>query len=170
MLLRSVGMALLGLVIATQSGCCLLHKFCCWKKSCEFCGSGCGEVYWSEWHNDPPDCLDPCNRCGNYVGPQCCTDGCGCKAQSPPCDGDCGGSCSSCGGGGGFGGCSSGGCGCGGHGSAPASHGSYPSGQYTSDQVFDDGAVMQGPTGPQTYYEGRQQPRRYTGSTSRPIR
>jgi len=158
MLLRSVGMVLLGLVIATQSGCCLLHKFCCWKKSCEFCGDGCGEVYWSEWHNDPPDCLDPCNRCGNYVGPQCCTDGCGCKAQSPPCESDYVGGC---------------GCGCGGHGPGPgpASYGSAPGGQYSSDQVFEDGAMMQGaPSGPQTYYEGRQQPRRYTGSSARPVR
>ncbi|QDU57483.1 hypothetical protein [Aeoliella mucimassa] len=32
--------------------------------------AGCdGELYWSEWHNDPPQCTDPCNRCGTYVGP-----------------------------------------------------------------------------------------------------
>jgi len=41
------------------------------------CGSSCGcssEVYWSEWHNDPPCCRDPCDRCGNWIGPS----GCGC--------------------------------------------------------------------------------------------
>ena len=35
------------------------------------CGcTGCdGELYWSEWHNDPPRCCDPCDHCGNWVGP-----------------------------------------------------------------------------------------------------
>ncbi|MCI0333798.1 MAG: hypothetical protein L0228_11320 [Planctomycetes bacterium] len=36
------------------------------------CGSGCGcseEVYWSEWHNDPPRCCDPCDCHGNWIGP-----------------------------------------------------------------------------------------------------
>jgi hypothetical protein len=42
------------------------------------CGgcSGCSdEAYWCEWHNDPPRCCDPCDRCGNWVGPS----GCGCE-------------------------------------------------------------------------------------------
>jgi hypothetical protein len=26
-------------------------------------------LYWSEWHNDPPQCCDPCDRCGNWIGP-----------------------------------------------------------------------------------------------------
>ena len=31
------------------------------------CGSGCGEVYFGEWLNTPPDCADPC--CGDqWVG------------------------------------------------------------------------------------------------------
>ena len=30
--------------------------------------SGCGEKYWSEWHNDPPSCGDPCDGCGNWTG------------------------------------------------------------------------------------------------------
>ncbi|MEZ6096952.1 MAG: hypothetical protein R3C03_22475 [Pirellulaceae bacterium] len=31
------------------------------------CGGGCGEVYYGEWVNSPPDCSDPC--CGNqFVG------------------------------------------------------------------------------------------------------
>jgi hypothetical protein len=39
---------------------------------CKPCGcSGCGgELYWSEWHNDPPRCCDPCDRHGNWIGPQ----------------------------------------------------------------------------------------------------
>jgi len=58
--------------------CCLKHVgFChvCWEvvdvlSGC--CSSGCGcdeEVYWSEWHNDPPRCCDPCDCYGNWVGP-----------------------------------------------------------------------------------------------------
>jgi hypothetical protein len=36
-----------------------------------FCGcTGCdGELYWNEWHNDPPRCCDPCDCHGNWVGP-----------------------------------------------------------------------------------------------------
>ncbi len=31
------------------------------------CGGGCGEVYYGEWQNSPPDCVDPC--CGSqFVG------------------------------------------------------------------------------------------------------
>ncbi len=37
------------------------------------CGGGCGgcdsELYWNEWHNDPPRCSDPCDNCGNWIGP-----------------------------------------------------------------------------------------------------
>jgi hypothetical protein len=36
------------------------------------CTGGCGcseEVYWSEWHNDPPRCCDPCDCYGNWTGP-----------------------------------------------------------------------------------------------------
>jgi hypothetical protein len=35
------------------------------------CGcSGCdSEFYWSEWHNDPPRCCDPCDHYGNWTGP-----------------------------------------------------------------------------------------------------
>lgn len=37
---------------------------------CLFGNTGCsGEIYWDEWHNDPPRCCDPCNRCGQWVGP-----------------------------------------------------------------------------------------------------
>lgn len=37
------------------------------------CGSGCGEVYWNEWACDPPECCDPCDTYGCWVGPQQCS-------------------------------------------------------------------------------------------------
>lgn len=66
------------------SGCGLSNHYCvdgsgseCGNGSCSerlvhrlACGSGCGEVYWGEWISDPPDCADPCDQCGNYVGPR----------------------------------------------------------------------------------------------------
>ena len=33
-------------------------------KSCLTCGSGCGEIYWGEWTNSPPDSCDPCGSYG----------------------------------------------------------------------------------------------------------
>lgn len=40
---------------------------------CLGCVGGCGgcdkELYWSEWHNDPPRCCDPCDSHGGWVGP-----------------------------------------------------------------------------------------------------
>lgn len=39
---------------------------------------GCsGELYWSEWYNDPPACCDPCDDCGHYRGPTCTACGSG---------------------------------------------------------------------------------------------
>lgn len=38
---------------------------CCPNGGC----GGCGELYWNEWHSDPPSCCDPCNDCGDWVGP-----------------------------------------------------------------------------------------------------
>jgi hypothetical protein len=33
------------------------------------CGQqGCGDVYWHEFHSDPPDCCDPCDEYGNWTG------------------------------------------------------------------------------------------------------
>ena len=43
------------------------------------CGSGCGEVYYDEWCNDPPACCDPCDSCGNFAG----GGGCGCGWWNP---------------------------------------------------------------------------------------
>jgi hypothetical protein len=59
---------------------------CCSTGCGDACGTGCGaccsngcggegcggcssELYWSEWHNDPPRCCDPCDRHGNWTGP-----------------------------------------------------------------------------------------------------
>jgi hypothetical protein len=56
----------------------LLNKCC----GCSGCDS---ELYWSEWHNDPPRCCDPCDRCGNWVGPSYGHDG---PYESYPADGD----------------------------------------------------------------------------------
>jgi hypothetical protein len=54
--------------------CCVLdwlHNHCCSCNSC--CHPGCGEVYWCEWVNDPPDCCDPCDPCyGCWTGPRDC--------------------------------------------------------------------------------------------------
>jgi hypothetical protein len=33
-----------------------------------WCGPSCGERYWGDFYSDPPDCSDPCDRCGNYTG------------------------------------------------------------------------------------------------------
>lgn len=33
-----------------------------------WCGPVCGERYWGDFHGDPPDCYDPCDCYGNYVG------------------------------------------------------------------------------------------------------
>lgn len=40
----------------------LLHPIC-WG-----CDGGCGEMYWGDFHGDPPDLCDPCDRCGNWTG------------------------------------------------------------------------------------------------------
>jgi hypothetical protein len=42
---------------------------CCCCGGCCDCGGCSCEMYWSEWHNDPPQCCDPCDRCGNWIGP-----------------------------------------------------------------------------------------------------
>ena len=52
------------------------------------CGSGCGECYWSDFHSEPPDNCDPCDRYGNWTGGSC---GGGCGAGCRGCGADCGG-------------------------------------------------------------------------------
>jgi hypothetical protein len=35
----------------------------------KLCGcTGCGELYWNEWHSDPPACREPCDCMGAYTG------------------------------------------------------------------------------------------------------
>ncbi|MBN2024412.1 MAG: hypothetical protein JW809_16650 [Pirellulales bacterium] len=41
---------------------------------------GCGERYWGDFHGDPPDCRDPCDRSGNWTGGPCA--GCGITSES----------------------------------------------------------------------------------------
>ena len=36
-----------------------------------WCGPNCGERYWGDYYNDPPDCCDPCDCHGNYTGGGC---------------------------------------------------------------------------------------------------
>jgi hypothetical protein len=31
-------------------------------------GHGCGEVYWNDYYNDPPDVCEPCDGYGNWTG------------------------------------------------------------------------------------------------------
>ena len=89
--------------------------------ACGGCGAceGCGELYIDPWINHPPDCCDPCDRCGNYNGQSCgkcrsvffgvaslwgyrCGDtGCN-ECENAGCTGGCGvsdGCCDSCDGG-----------------------------------------------------------------------
>jgi hypothetical protein len=67
------------------SGCGhLLSVLCC----CNPCAGCSGETYWSEWHNDPPRCQDPCNCHGDWIGPG---NGGGCCPSCGPCDGGCAG-------------------------------------------------------------------------------
>jgi hypothetical protein len=78
--------------------CCghILSYLCC-LNPCAGCG---GETYWSEWHNDPPRCEDPCNCHGDWIGPGCCPR---CEPCCGSCEGGCccgcNGGCNSCGGG-----------------------------------------------------------------------
>jgi len=45
---------------------------------------GCGERYWGDWYGDPPDCNDPCDYYGNYMGGGCSTCGGGGMAAGIP--------------------------------------------------------------------------------------
>ncbi len=38
-----------------------------------WCGDGCGDVYWGDFHGDPPDMCDPCDNHGNYSGSGGCS-------------------------------------------------------------------------------------------------
>lgn len=74
MLKRTISVALIALLLGA-SGCCGPIGQCIPRK---FCGSGCGELYISDWHNYPPECQDPCDCHGDYTG------GKGSKYSGPP--------------------------------------------------------------------------------------
>jgi hypothetical protein len=71
------------------------------------CGSGCGEVYWGEWINHPPDYCDSCDHQGNWTGGGACGASCwhpfqglrnlwGYRFASAGCESGCS-SCATCG-------------------------------------------------------------------------
>jgi len=74
MLKRIISVALIALLLGA-SGCGLKGQ--CYPRT--FCGSGCGELYISDWINYPPDCQDPCDCHGNFTG-----GGKGAKYWGPP--------------------------------------------------------------------------------------
>ena len=55
--------------------------FCCPT----WCGPCCGERYWGEFYNDPPEFWDPCDSHGNWTGRSCssCGHGGGVDAGVP---------------------------------------------------------------------------------------
>lgn len=57
-------------VCGVCGGDCEGHTPSSYTKHVLTCASGCGEIYWGEWISDPPDKVDPCDNCGNFVGPQ----------------------------------------------------------------------------------------------------
>jgi hypothetical protein len=74
--------SLLGALCKGGCGCgpCGGGGLCGGCGSCGGCGRGiegwstcgCGERYWGDFLSCPPDCCDPCDGCGNYVGrPNC---------------------------------------------------------------------------------------------------
>jgi len=77
-----------------------------WYGTCK----GCGEKYWGDVISDPPECCDPCDKQGNWIGPQACVrrrptlkcvDG---TCDTPMCNGTgCSATCTT-------GGCATGGC------------------------------------------------------------
>jgi len=124
---------------------------------CGACG-GCGELYVDPWINNPADCCDPCDACGNFNGQSCgkcrpvfagvkslwgyrCEDNCG--------SGACGGGCDSAG-------CDGGGCdsGCGGGGDCGCSGGG--SGHSHSAPLGHPGPIMSGSVMPE--YSNYQDP------------
>lgn len=161
---------LLTICLILTVGCCgpmWNHGGCagaCSGGSCDGCGAcdGCGELYIDPWINEPADCHDPCDSCGNFNGQSCgkcrpifagvkslwgyrCDDGCsgGCAGG---CDGGCvGGSCDS-----------GGDCGCGGHGSLQPT-GRYAGGYTEGEPTF---ALGEGETIVESRMSGQPTPAR----------
>ena len=70
---RIAGLAIVAILLVSNSGCCLLcdirNDLCRFYWDHHYSGcSQCGECYWSEWFSDPPQCCDPCSRCGRFTG------------------------------------------------------------------------------------------------------
>jgi hypothetical protein len=68
MSLRNCYLLLIGLMLASESGCC------CWDwgpggSPCDrtWCCSQCGPVFWNEWFSCPPLCRDFCSCCGDFT-------------------------------------------------------------------------------------------------------
>lgn len=61
---RSFHLALIAIVLASSTGCC--HT--CWPCGDTWCDSQCGQFFWHEWFSFPPDCCEPCDCCGDFVG------------------------------------------------------------------------------------------------------
>ena len=67
-----------------DAGYCSKKLFCKWPNCDEYCGSGCGEIYWCDWKSDPPDLCDSCDQCGGISGGGCCPlDWCADLAHHP---------------------------------------------------------------------------------------
>jgi hypothetical protein len=60
-------LVLIAVALASEAGCCCYSD--CWPCGKTWCGSQCGEFYWHEWFSHKPECCDPCDRCGNFIGP-----------------------------------------------------------------------------------------------------
>jgi hypothetical protein len=65
MSLRIGYLALIAAALLSQAGCCCTD---CWPCGKTWCGPQCGQVFWHEWFSHPPECCDPCDKCGNYTG------------------------------------------------------------------------------------------------------
>lgn len=69
-----------------------------WYGNCQ----GCGEKYWGDCISEPPIYCDPCDKQGNYIGPQACvrrriTLRCtGPECDAPLCGSNTGGRCNDC--------------------------------------------------------------------------
>ncbi|HEY1785250.1 MAG TPA: hypothetical protein VGG30_06855 [Pirellulales bacterium] len=89
------------ILLMLNSGCCLINCINCWHdqfleryQATHFHDCGCGERMVNHWWNDPPQCCDPCDSCGNFTGRKwwvpncmgCRGNGCGpgtCPGVSP---------------------------------------------------------------------------------------
>ncbi len=70
MLARCACVAFLALVAAGLSGCCSEPWGGCYPCGKNFCGPQCGQLIWHYWFSLPPQCCDPCDGCGNFIGPR----------------------------------------------------------------------------------------------------